>query len=60
MRYDAYGFPITTPASDKRCEGCGIKFAFGHLPTDGSMICRDCRGETPQAPADPTLWETNA
>ena len=56
MRTDSRGFPVTTRSSGQHCSGCGVVFAFGHLPLDGSLECRDCRGETATA-ADPSLFE---
>ncbi|QFG13049.1 hypothetical protein PBI_SCHIEBS_21 [Gordonia phage Schiebs] len=58
MRYDAEGWPIPDRASAHRCECCRRKFAAGHVPTDGLLICRDCRAEQEAAapPDQPDLF----
>lgn len=55
MRYDEDGRVITARASSRRCETCRRPFAAGYLPTDGTLICRDCRAEG-ATPAEPTLF----
>lgn len=55
LRYDRHGFPITSRASNVRCEACDRKFAAGHVPTDGLMVCTDCRTEQAAA-ADSSLF----
>lgn len=54
MRYDRSGRPITASASGHRCNRCDRPFAAGHLPHDGTLVCRDCRAEA-AAPDAPTL-----
>jgi hypothetical protein len=56
VRFDKLGFPVTASSSGKHCEGCGIVFALGHLPVDGSLICRECRNEPAPAP-EPNLFD---
>lgn len=42
-------------SSGIHCEACERVFAAGHLPQDGTLICRDCRAEQTAA-ADPELF----
>lgn len=59
MRYDEAGRVVTARASSQRCESCRRVFAAGHLPTDGTLICRDCRDEGLE-PAAPSLFAVPA
>lgn len=45
MRYDEDGRIITMRPSSQRCTTCRRVFAAGHLPLDGTLICRDCRDD---------------
>ena len=41
--------PMRPSTLHLHCESCERVFAAGHLPTDGVLICRDCRDEQAEA-----------
>lgn len=51
LRYDEDGRVITARASSQRCRDCRRPFAAGHLPADGTLVCRDCRDEGTPPPS---------
>lgn len=48
----------TPSSSGLHCKFCDRPFAAGHVPTDGTLICRECR-EDNNRPPEPTLFDTD-